>query len=161
MNSIEEKKPLQNTQLCTFYLGELFLGIEVRAVQEVIRYQETTRVPLASDNIRGLINLRGEIVTAIDLRARLSINSKPVDEPMNVVLRLDKNIVSLLVDDVGDVLDMPDCALERPPKTLQANINDFTRGVYKMDDRLLLLLDAEKVVNLNSRNNHEAESPLH
>jgi chemotaxis signal transduction protein len=71
-------------QLCTFRLGKLFLGVPVQDVQEVIRYQEMTRVPLASNVVRGLINLRGQIVTAIDLRRRLALRDRPADRlPMN------------------------------------------------------------------------------
>src|SRR5215813_3657652 len=100
---------MKNTtrQFCTFHVGNLFLGIEVQQVQEVIRYLEMTRVPLAADAVMGLINLRGQIVTAIDLRRRLQIAPRPFDEqPMNVVVRDGENAVSLLVDRIGDVLEL-------------------------------------------------------
>src|SRR3569832_2681021 len=94
-------------QYSTFYLDGLFFGIEVEKVQEVIRYQEMTRVPLASSVVQGLINLRGQIVTAIDLRRRLDLKPRPDGElPMNVVVRSDDGAVSLLVDEIGDVLEI-------------------------------------------------------
>lgn len=93
-------------QYCTFYLDGLFLGVDVRKVQEVIRYQEMTRVPLAASVIQGLINLRGQIVTAVDLRRRLELNERPADQhPMNVVVRTEEGAVSLLVDEIGDVIE--------------------------------------------------------
>ena len=94
-------------QLCTFYLDGLFFGVEVQKVQEVIRYQEMTHIPLASRVVQGLINLRGQIVTAIDLRRRLELNERPADKlPMNVVIRTDDGPVSLLVDEIGDVVEV-------------------------------------------------------
>ena len=97
--------PLEH-QVCTFSLDHLFLGIEVLQVQEVIRAQALTRVPLAHRAVRGLINLRGQIVTAIDLRERLGLPAQPDGrESMNVVLRTDEGAVSLLVDEIGDVLE--------------------------------------------------------
>ena len=93
----------QQRQFCTFYVDNLFLGIDVQNVQEVIRYQEMTRIPLARKAIRGLINLRGQIVTAIDLRCWMELPpSNTAELPMNVVLRDGENAVSLLVDRIGD-----------------------------------------------------------
>jgi chemotaxis signal transduction protein len=97
-------------QFCTFFVDDLFLGIDVQQIQEVIRYQAMTRVPLAAASISGLINLRGQIVTAIDLRCRLGLPlRKPGESPMNVVVRDGDNVISLLVDRIGDVLEVDDC----------------------------------------------------
>src|SRR5438132_1609915 len=92
-------------QYCSFLVADLFLGVEVQLVQEVIRFQEMTQVPLACGQIGGLINLRGQIVTAIDLRRRLADRGDG-KLPMNVVIRTDDGSVSLLVDEIGDVLDV-------------------------------------------------------
>lgn len=138
---------MEGRQLCTFFLGELCFGVDVTRVQEVIRYQEMTRVPLASNVVRGLINLRGQIVTAIDMRRRLEL--PPADtEPMNVVVRSEDGAVSLLVDDIGDVVEVEESCFERPPETMPARARELVRGVYKLSDRLLLLLDPERVVGL-------------
>ena len=94
-------------QYCTFMLDQLFFGVEVLNVQEVFRYQEMTAVPLAAPAVRGLINLRGQIITAIDLRQRLQMAPLPEDKlPMNVVVRTQEGVVSLLVDEIGDVLEV-------------------------------------------------------
>jgi purine-binding chemotaxis protein CheW len=138
-------------QYCTFHLDTLFFGVEVQKVQEVIRYQEMTRVPLASAVVQGLINLRGQIVTAIDLRLRLELRPRPENElPMNVVVRTDDGPLSLLVDEIGDVLEMDADHFERPPDTLRGVARDLIRGSYKLKDRLLLTLDMERAVQLNS-----------
>jgi purine-binding chemotaxis protein CheW len=136
---------------CTFNLGGLFFGIEVLKVQEVIRFQRMTKVPLAPPVIRGLINLRGQVVTAVDLRRRLGMPDRPAgDEPMNVVVRTEDGPVSLLVDDIGDVLDVDDTAFEPTPETVQGVARDLVSGVYKLDGRLLLVLDVERALQLPS-----------
>lgn len=137
-------------QLCTFYLDGLFFGIDVQMVQEVIRRQEATRVPLAPRSVTGLINLRGQIVTAIDLRRRLGMADRPADQPpMNVVVRGHEGAVSLLVDEIGDVQEVDPEAFEEPPETLRGAVRSMMRGVYKLPDRLLLVLDTERAVSLN------------
>ncbi len=139
-------------QFCTFYLDGLYFGIEVEGVQEVIRYQEMTPVPLAPPVIRGLINLRGQIVTAIDLRRRLELRPRPDGElPMNVVIRSEDGAVSLLVDEIGDVLETSPEAFEGPPETLSGVARSLIRGAYKLADRLLLVLDTEKAVGASSQ----------
>lgn len=136
-------------KLCTFTLADLVFGVEVMSVQEVLRFQPMTRVPLASSTVRGLINLRGQIVTAIDVRARLGFSTLPdAHEPMNVVLCTKDGVVSLLVDQIGDVLEVPPSAFERAPTTLPAVLRDVVRGVYKLEHGLVLLLDVERVVLL-------------
>jgi purine-binding chemotaxis protein CheW len=136
-------------QFCTFYLGPLFLGVEVERIQEVIRWQRMTRVPLASRDVSGLINLRGRIVTAVDLRRRLGLEDRPAgQEPMNVVLRTDDGAVSLLVDEIGDVLKTTEESFERVPETLSVEGRSLIRGVHKLKDQLLLVLDADQAVRL-------------
>jgi len=136
-------------QLCTFYAGGLYFGLDVREVQEVLQYQDMVRVPLASEVVRGLINLRGQIVTAIDLRRRLDLPERDADvDPMNVVVRSDDGAVSLLVDEIGDVLEVDERSFERAPETLRGRMRDLVEGVYKLDGRLLLVLDAQKAIDL-------------
>src|SRR5262249_50700755 len=107
-------------QYCTFFVDGHYFGLDVRKVQEIIRYQEMTSVPLAPPEVRGLINLRGQIVTAIDLRRRLELHERRADElPVNVIVHTDDGAVSLLVDEIGDVLEVSEKAFERPPETLQ------------------------------------------
>src|SRR5215831_10117970 len=128
-------------QYCTFYVDGHYFGLDVLQVQEVIRYQEMTRVPLAPSVVRGLINLRGQIVTAIDLRRRLELADRPADRlPVNVVVQTDDGAVSLLVDEIGDVLEVPENMFERPPDTLKGTARELIRGAYKLEDELLLIL---------------------
>jgi purine-binding chemotaxis protein CheW len=114
-----------------------------------LRFQEMTRVPLATGVIEGLINLRGQIVTAIDLRRRLQLPDRPADQqPMNVVVCTDEGAVSLLVDEIDDVVEVDDDSFEDPPETLDNAARDLIRGAYKLADRLLLVLDTDKAVSL-------------
>src|SRR6186997_1450615 len=125
----------QTRQLCTFLLDRLLFGVDVVRVQEVIRYQEMTRVPLAHPVVRGLINLRGQIVTAIDLRRRLGYADRSSDQPpVNVVVHVDDGAMSLLVDDVGDVVTVSDELFERPPATLTGPGRELILGTYKLPD---------------------------
>ena len=134
-------------QYCTFHLSDLYLGIEVERVQEVLRFQEMTAVPLAGHVVEGLINLRGQIVTAIDLRRRLELPERASDrDPMNVVIRTPEGAVSLLVDEIGDVVEVDDDRFEGPPPTMPAQVEQLIRGVIKFDDRLMLVLDAERAI---------------
>ncbi|MFO0821779.1 MAG: chemotaxis protein CheW [Gemmataceae bacterium] len=138
-------------QYCTFYLRNLYFGLDVLRVQEIIRSQPMTRVPLASPIVRGLINLRGQIVTALDLRRRLDLPERSPDElPVNVVVQTEDGAVSLLVDEIGDVLSVPDGDFERPPETLRGTMRELIRGTYKLPGQLLLILDTERTVNLTN-----------
>jgi purine-binding chemotaxis protein CheW len=137
------------TQLCTFFVAGQYFGLDVLHVQEIIRHQQMTRVPLAPPVVRGLINLRGQIVTAIDLRRRLDLPDRPDDQPpVNVVLRTDDGAVSLLVDDIGDVLLVDEALFERPPETLRGSARELIRGAYKLEGRLLMVLDTQRAVNV-------------
>ena len=148
----------QTKQFCTFLLNGFFFGVEVLKVQEIIRYQEMTRVPLAPSMVRGLINLRGQIVTAIDLRRRFDFAPRPSGElPMNVVIRTDDGAVSLLVDEMGDVLEVNEESFERPPEMLQGLARDLVVGVYKLKERLLLILDTERTLTIPMLQNRTSE----
>lgn len=136
-------------QFSTFVVDRLLFGVEVEKVQEVIRYQAMTRVPLAPPVVKGLINLRGQIVTAVDLRGRLGLPPRATsDLPMNVVIRHDDGAVSLLVDEIGDVLEVEEEAFELPPGTLAGEMRELVRGVYKLKGSLLISLDTDKVLSL-------------
>jgi purine-binding chemotaxis protein CheW len=140
---------MPDRQFCTFYVDGHYVGIDVVEVQEVIRYQEMTHVPLASPEITGLINLRGQIVTAVDLRRRFGMPDRPEGQlPMNVVVRTQEGSVSLLVDEIGDVLDVDDRTFERPPETLDSATRRLVKGAYKLDGALLLVLETERAVGL-------------
>ena len=140
-------------QFCTFLLDDHVFGTPVPKVQEVIQHQEMTRIPLAPEVISGLINLRGQIVSAIDLRRRLGLEDRPAGQPpMNVVVRTNDGAVSLLVDEIGDVIEVEEETLESPPETLQGFAREVVSGVYKLSGRLLLALDIDKIVDLSDLN---------
>ena len=146
-------------QYCTFFLNGLFFGVEVLNIQEVLRYQQMTRVPLAPATVQGLINLRGQIVTAIDLRHRLELPARASGVlPMNVVVRSEDGAISLLVDEIGDVVEIEDDVFESPPETLRGVARDLIKGVYKLKERLLLVLDTERTVNLSGATLLHSES---
>src|SRR5512140_1569802 len=114
-------KPQGSGKFSTFFIADLFFGVDVLHVQEVLRFQPMTPVPQAPDVIEGLINLRGQIVTAIDMRRRLQMPRLAGDRtPMNIVVKTPDGAVSLLVDEIGDVLDMDSANYERPPDNLDS-----------------------------------------
>lgn len=140
---------MATTQYCTFLLDGLTFGIEVARVQEVLRNQDLTTVPRAHPVVEGLINLRGQIVTALDLRRRLDLPPRAEDAaPMNIVVRTGSGSLSLLVDAIGDVVDVDDAVFETPPETLQGVARELIVGAYKLDGRLLLALDTDATVQL-------------
>jgi purine-binding chemotaxis protein CheW len=141
-------------QFSTFFVADLYFGVDVLRVQEVLRFQQMTRVPQAPDVVEGLINLRGQIVTAIDMRRRLHLPARAGDQsPMNMVVRTEDGAVSLLVDEIGDVLDVDPATFERPPDNLDSAARGLIRGVYKLRDRLLLVLDTDRTIDLSAGRN--------
>ena len=145
------------TQLSTFHVGAYLFGVDVSLVQEVVRLQPITPVPLAPAEIAGLINLRGEVLTAIDLRARLGLPPRDAAfpdgrEPVNVVVRVDDEPVSLLVDEIGGVLEVSQVPFEQTPSTVDERVRELLLGAYTLPDRLLLALNAQRVLELGTEN---------
>ncbi len=133
-------------QLCTFHVAGLFLGLDVLAVQEVLRARELLPVPLAPANVEGLLNLRGQIVTAIDLRRRLGFPNRDVSaSPMIMIVRDEDGCVALLVDSVGDVIEVDYATFEPAPDTLPAAMRALLTGVHKLPKQLLHVLDAHEI----------------
>lgn len=133
--------------LCSFYLDESLYGIPVGLVQEVLRGQVLTPVPLAGRGVQGILNLRGRIITVLDLRARLELPARPPDAPsMHILLDHGQETVGLIVDRIGDVIEVEEAEFEPLPKTLEGAPRELLRGAYKLSDRLLLALDVEKSI---------------
>src|SRR5579863_7525001 len=131
-------------QFCTFFLDQFMFGVELEKVQEVIRHLELTEIPLAPEVISVLMNLRGQIVTGIDLRRRLDLPPRLGDvQPMNVVIRRADGALSLLVDNIGDVVEVTEESFERPPETLQGKFRDVIVGVHKLEKQLMHVLSTE------------------
>ena len=143
-------------QFCTFYLDGYYFGVEVEKVQEVLRYQSMTEVPLAPPEISGLINLRGQIVTAIDLRARLELRARDEDRlPMNVVIRTDDDTpVSFLVDEIGDVIEVSEESFSAPPENIEGEARELIRGAYKLENVLMLVLNSEDAAEIRQKEAH-------
>jgi purine-binding chemotaxis protein CheW len=133
-------------QYCTFYLENYFFGIELLDVQEVVQQLELTAVPLAPHVVRGLLNLRGQIVMAVDLRRLLELPERPARRSaIHVVVRTGDDAVSLLVDEIGNVVEASDDSFEPPPETLRGTVRSAIRGVHKLEKRLMHVLDTERV----------------
>lgn len=136
-------------QFCTFYVGDSLFGIEVLDVQEVLRHQDITEIPLAASEIQGLINLRGQIITTVNLRSRMNLPPyKNNTRSMNVVTRVNDEVVSFLVDSVGDVLEVEKERFEPVPSTVEASTRKLISGVYKLDGKLLMVLNPAKTIDL-------------
>ena len=135
----------------TFTVHDRYLGVPVERVLEVMRAQSITPVPLAHPHIGGLINLRGQIVTALDLRARLDLPPRDADEPSaTVILSTDAGALALIVDGLGDVVVVDEDRFEPPPETLQSESRHLIKGAYKLDDALLLDLDLDETLALST-----------
>ncbi len=139
-------------QYCTFRLGGHLFGVPVETVQEVLREQELTRVPLASKEVSGLINLRGQIVITVDLRERMGLPPRAEGEEMtNVVVRTSgETVTSLLVDRIGDVLEPDLDRFEAPPDTVTGRVRELVTDVCKLDRELMLVLDTDKAVDVDA-----------
>jgi purine-binding chemotaxis protein CheW len=129
----------------TFHIGNNLYGIDVMKVQEVTRSLPRTRVPLAPGYVHGLINLRGQIATAVGLRELFELSDAPPEAPMNVVCRSGELLLAFLVDRVGDVMEVEDAAFEEAPDTVPGNIRRFMEGVYKIPGSLLSVIEVERI----------------
>ena len=139
---------MTNTLYATFHVDDAFFGVDATDVQEVIRTQPMTRVPLASGEVSGLINLRGQVVVAIDMRRRLGMPEPDEGaELLNVIVRTEHGPVSLIVDDIGDVLEADLDELETPPPTLTPPTRDLVSAVHQLDERLLLVIDVRRTID--------------
>lgn len=136
-------------QYCTFRLGGHLFGVPVETVQEVLREQNLTKVPMAPREVSGLINLRGQIVITVDLRERMGLPAREQgEETTNVVVRTgDDTVTSLLVDRIGDVLEPDLDRFEAPPDTVPSRLRELVTRVCKLDKELMLVLDTEKAVD--------------
>ena len=127
--------------------GQMF-GIPVLSVQDVLGPQKITKIPLSPPEIAGVLNLRGRIVTAIDLRRRLRLASRPEGERgMSVVVEHKGEPYSLIVDSVGEVMALPKSAFERNPPTLSARWREISGGIYRLDGNLLVVLEVDKALD--------------
>jgi purine-binding chemotaxis protein CheW len=135
------------SQLSTFTVGRYLFGIDVALVQEIMRVRSITPVPLSVPEIVGLINLRGEVLTAVDLRIRFGLlSAESSTNPINIVVRVDDEPISLLVDAIDAVVEVSELPFEPAPSTVEESLRALIFGVYTLPDRLLLALDARSVL---------------
>ncbi len=132
-------------QLTTFYVGHELFGIEVMKVQEVTGNPHVVPVPLAPEFVKGLVNLRGQIATAISLSELFAISGNSSEENMSVVCKNEGNLVSLIVSSIGDVVEVSKTNFERNPDILPSTLKKYVKGIYKMEGILLSVLDIESI----------------
>jgi purine-binding chemotaxis protein CheW len=147
-NKTEKTEHISKLQVTTFIVDNKLFGIPIQDVLEINKNLDLTPVPLAPDYIRGVLNLRGQIVTALDLRRRLKMSAKDVDDVRqfhNVIIGNRNDSLSLLVDEIGDVLDIPANIIEEPPETIKGMDAKFVKNVCKLQKELLVVLDTQKI----------------
>jgi purine-binding chemotaxis protein CheW len=134
-------------ELATFYVGEALCGMDILKVQEINKLMEMTKVPQAPDYVMGILNLRGQIVTIIDLGKKLGLSEISVDDSSrNIIVNSDNEYIGLLVSRIGDVVEADWAKVERPPANIGGLQGTYFKGVFKMDDRLIGILDADQVL---------------
>ena len=136
-------------QLVVFQLGGEEFGVDIMQVQEIIRIPETTRIPRSPDYIKGVINLRGRIIVVINLDTRFGMDSKEIDDNSRIiVVEVGETVMGMVVNSVSEVIRLSTSNVEPAPDMITSKINaDYIKGVGKLDDRLLILLDLEKVLS--------------
>jgi purine-binding chemotaxis protein CheW len=138
-------------QFCTFYLDQLLFGVESQKIQEVVPYRTLRPVPLAPAAVCGLMNLRGQVVVALELRRQLDLPERPTHiTPICLVMRASEGSVCLLADEVGNVVDVAEDTFEPAPETLSPRLRSMIRGVHKLERKLLHVLDTEKVCQIEA-----------
>ncbi|MDP6405764.1 MAG: chemotaxis protein CheW [Alphaproteobacteria bacterium] len=157
MSDIEQdwgdRLAVENDQFVTITIADQLFGIPVLTVHDVLVAQKITPIPLAPPEVAGALNLRGRIVTAIDVRRALGLAPREGDDPgMYVVVEHDEELYSLMVDTVGEVMDLPSDAFERPPTTLEPRWREVASGIYRLEGQLLLVLDVERLLDFDKAN---------
>jgi purine-binding chemotaxis protein CheW len=136
----------------TMSIGGQLFGIPVLKVQDVLGSQKITRVPLAPEEVAGSLNLRGRIVTAVDVRLRLGLPKKEDEKnSMSVVVEHENELYSLLVDSVGEVLSLDAQDYQRNPPTLNPRLREFSDGIYRLNESLLVVLSVSSLLNFGNR----------
>ena len=144
----------QHHDFVTMTIQDQLFGIPVLQVQDVLGPQHINAVPLAPKEVAGSLNLRGRIVTAIDVRTRLGLPPRSDDDPgMSVVVEHGSDLYSLIIDSVGEVLSLPASAFESNPSTLDDVWRDVTDGIYQLEDKLMIKLNIDRLLNFDSAQN--------
>ena len=145
---IQKKQDAELQQLVTFSIGEEEFGVDILKVQEIIRTMEITRVPRAPEFVEGVINLRGKVIPIIDLRMRFGLTSREHDKHTRIiVIEINNMVVGFVVDSVSEVLRIPANTIEPPPPVVSGLESEYISGVGKLADRLLILLDLDRLLS--------------
>lgn len=148
MEATHKRQDDELLQLVTFSIGEEEFGVDILKVQEIIRTMEITKVPRAPEFVEGVINLRGKVIPIIDLRRRFGLDFKPHDKDTRIiVIEINNIVVGFVVDAVSEVLRIPTNTVEPPPPVVAGVDSDYISGVGKLQDRLLILLDLDKLLS--------------
>jgi len=140
------------SQFVTVTIGDQLFGVPVLSVRDVLVAQKITPIPLAPPEVAGALNLRGRIVTAIDMRRSLDLPPRESDDPgMYVVVEELDELYSLMVDSVGEVMTLPEGSLERSPGTLDPRWREVSGGIYRLEGTLLVVLDVERLLDFMRR----------
>ncbi|MCD1293936.1 chemotaxis protein CheW [Methanocella sp. CWC-04] len=144
-----ENTGINDTQLVVFRLGQEEFGVDISQVREIIRVSEITSIPNAPSYIDGVINLRGQITTVVNLRKKMGLEDKPVDGNSRIiVVEIDKNIVGMMVDSVTEVKYIAGSQIEMLPGMISGSVSgEYIQGVCKLPNRLLILVDLKKVIS--------------
>jgi purine-binding chemotaxis protein CheW len=139
---------MSTNQFSTFLVDDRLYGVNIRVVQEITKSMAITEVPLAPVHVKGLINLRGQIATAVGLRELFELNASHKENgKINVVCKSEAYLLSLVVDEVGDVLELDDLLFDPTPETVSPGVSKFMSGVYKLPDNLLSVIDIQKIID--------------
>ena len=150
-------------QLVVFQLGGEEFGVEIMQVQEIIRMPEITRIPQSPEYVEGVINLRGKIIVVINLDTKFDLHSKELDDDSRIIIvEVGDNVVGMVVDSVSEVMRLASSSVEPAPEIISTKIKaDYLKGVGKLDERLLILLDLERVLNEDEMTRVETVSEMH
>ncbi|HCF06210.1 MAG: putative chemotaxis protein CheW [Desulfomicrobiaceae bacterium] len=139
-------------QLVTFRIGEEEFGVNILQVQEIIRMLDITKVPKAPDFVEGVINLRGKVIPVIDLRKRFGLPARERDKMSRIiVVEIGTTVVGFIVDAVSEVLRLPASTVEPPPPVVAGLDAEYISGVGKLDDRLLIMLDMDRLLSRDEK----------
>ena len=161
MTSFDEQKKeaAELLQLVSFFIGNEEFGVDILYVQEINRMSQVTKVPNSPDFVDGVINLRGRVIPVIDLRLRLGMPKKEPDKNTRIiVMEVTGKTVGFIVDSVNEVLRIPKNVTEAPPDLAVGVNSEFIKSVGKLEDRLLILIDLEKI--LSKEENHELQTAV-
>ena len=152
MDEAQKKQDAELMQLVTFSIGEEEFGVDILKVQEIIRMMEITKVPRAPEFVEGVINLRGKVIPIIDLRRRFGLSARGHDKHTRIiVIEINNMIVGFVVDSVSEVLRIPSSTVEPPPPVVSGMESEYISGVGKLEDRLLILLDLDRLLSRDEK----------